>query len=289
MGYPLAGRRRATPTVATVLLPAERSRVDAAGTGVFTVLHRESIPDAIRAVREREIEALLVSAHRCPPDQVPHVATVVRNFPAVTTAVLVSRHEPGLTDLLLRLGASGVQQVVDVTSPAGWARLRQLASTPATRAVAAIQAPLLEALAGAGAPPDVRLFFEAMVRLAAQTRTVRALTHELRVEPSTLMSRFTRVGLPSPKCYLAAIRLLHAAHLFEGAGLSIADVAYRLEFSSPQSFGRHVRATLGITASEFRRRFPFPAAMDRFLATMVQPYRPVWAGFHPLRPPAQRS
>ena len=79
------------------------------------------------------------------------------------------------------------------------------------------------------------------------------------------MSRFARAGLPSPKNYLAAIRLLHAAFLFETAGLSVADVAYRLEYSSPQSFGRHLRAMLGLTALEFRRRFPFPLALERFV------------------------
>ena len=87
------------------------------------------------------------------------------------------------------------------------------------------------------------------------------------------MSRFARAGLPSPKNYLAAIRLLHAAFLFETAGLSVADVAYRLEYSSPQSFGRHLRAMLGLTALEFRRRFPFPVALERFVALMMDPYR----------------
>ena len=95
------------------------------------------------------------------------------------------------------------------------------------------------------------------------------------------MSRFARAGLPSPKNYLAAIRLLHAAFLFETAGLSVADVAYRLEYSSPQSFGRHLRAMLGLTALEFRRRFPFPVALERFVALMMEPYREIWRTFHP--------
>jgi hypothetical protein len=59
-------------------------------------------------------------------------------------------------------------------------------------------------------------------------------------------------------------------------------VAYRLEYSSPQSFGRHLRAMLGLTALEFRRRFPFPMALERFVALMMAPYREVWRTFHPL-------
>jgi AraC-like DNA-binding protein len=111
---------------------------------------------------------------------------------------------------------------------------------------------------------------------------VTALAERLYVRPSTLMSRFARAGLPSPKNYLSAIRLLHAAYLFEASGLSVADVAYRLEYSSPQSFGRHLRAMLGVTALEFRRRFPFPVAMERFVELMVEPYREVWRDFHPV-------
>ena len=270
----------ASPTVAAVLLPAERSRVDAAGNGCFSVVHRDSIPDALRVVRERPVDAVLVSVHRCAPEQVEAIGQLVRDFPCIPTVALLSRYDPGATEMLLRLGATGVRQVVDVTSPNGWSRLRQLVGQPATRAVARIQGPILDALHDA--PPDARLFVEALVRLAPETPTVRRLAERLFVRPSTLMSRFVRSGLPSPKNYLAAVRLLHAALLFEVAGLSVADVAYRLEYSSPQSFGRHLRAMLGITASEFRGRFPFPVALEHFVERMVLPYAVIWRQFHPL-------
>jgi len=210
-------------TVAAVLLPGERPRVDAAGSGCFSVVHRDSIPDAMRVVRERSVDAVLVSVHRCGPDQVEVVGHLVREFPGIPTVALISQHDSSSTEMLLRLGASGVRQVVDVTSPAGWKRLRQVVGQPATRAVARIQAPILEALAEA--PPDARLFVEAMIRLAPDTPTVAGLSERLFVRPSTLMSRFARAGLPSPKNYLAAIRLLHAAYLFESSGLSVAAVA----------------------------------------------------------------
>ena len=269
-----------SPTVAAVLTPGERSRVDAAGSGLFAVLHRDSIPDAVRAVRERPVDAVLLSVHRCSPDQMDLLGHLVREFPSIPTVALVSQHDPGAIEMLLRLGASGVRQVVDVTSPAGWGRLRQVVGRPATRAVSRIQQPILEAIAEA--PPDARLFVEAMIRLAPEVPTVTALAQQLSVRPSTLMSRFARAGLPSPKNYLAAIRLLHAAFLFETSGLSVADVAYRLEYSSPQSFGRHLRAMLGLTAVEFRHRFPFPVALDRFVALLMEPYRETWRSFHPL-------
>ena len=268
------------PTIAAVLLPAERLKVEAAGHGCFTLLHRDSVPEAVRAVRERPVDGILLSVHRCPPNAVQEVRRLVHDFPGIPTVALVSTHDAASSETLLQLGATGLRQVVDVTGPTGWQRLRHLMAAPVTRAAARIQGPLILALGEA--PADLRFFFEMLVRLAPDITTVRALCRACEVRPSTLMSRFSRAGLPSPKSYLASVRLLHAAHLLEAPGRSIADVAYRLEYSSPQSFGRHVRAMLGITSLEFRRRFPFPAALARFLELMILPYGGVWPVFHPL-------
>ena len=41
-----------TLTVATVLTPVERQRVDAAGSGVFAVVHRDTVPEAARVVKD---------------------------------------------------------------------------------------------------------------------------------------------------------------------------------------------------------------------------------------------
>ncbi|MGH7702275.1 MAG: helix-turn-helix domain-containing protein [Gemmatimonadales bacterium] len=272
--------RSGVVTVAAVVLPAERPKVEAAGNGWFSVLHRDSIPEAIRAVRERPVDAILVSVHRCDSGEFEALGHLVRDFPGIPTVALVSQHDPATPETLLHLGATGVRQVVDVTSPAGWQCLRQMVGHPASRAAARIQAPILAALCDV--PPSTRLFFEVMIRLAPEILTVRELADRLQVRASTLMSRFQRAQLPSPKNYLAAIRLLHATLLFERRGLSVADVAYRLDYSSPQSFGRHVRSMLGITTSELRRRFPFPAAQARFIELMITPYLEVLRVFHPL-------
>jgi AraC-like DNA-binding protein len=151
---------------------------------------------------------------------------------------------------------------------------------PASRPAARILARVLTVLSGV--PADTRVFVEYLVRAAPGTPSVRLLCRQTRITPSTLVSRFARAGLPSPKAYLAGIRLLYAAQLFELEGLSVADVAYRLECSSPQSFGRHLRTMLGVTAGEFRARFPFPVAMDRFEEVLLRPYVAIWERFHPL-------
>ena len=59
---------------------------------------------------------------------------------------------------------------------------------------------------------------------------------------------------------------------------------HRLDYASPQSFGRHLRVVLGITPSEFRSRYPFCVVLDRFLDRMVRPHVEVWRTFKPLAP-----
>src|SRR5205814_10278091 len=158
---------------------------------------------------------------------------------------------------LLRLGATGVRTAVDCTEPAGWGRLRDLVAHPASPVAARILARVVPELADV--PEDTRLFFEALARLAPVLCTVRGRARPLRARPSTMMSRFYRAGLPSPKSYLAAMRLLHAAYLFQNPGLSVADIAYRLDFSSPQTFSRPLNTLLSVTARASRHRFPSDA------------------------------
>jgi hypothetical protein len=55
----------------------------------------------------------------------------------------------------------------------------------------------------------------------------------------------------------------------------------RAFFCAVQSFGRHLRAVLGVTAGEFRRRFPFDVALARYIDLLVTPYREALRAFHP--------
>src|SRR5881409_2803624 len=199
-------------TVCTVLPPPERPRIDAAGDGCFTTLHTNSFRDALRAARRKRVDALVLSVHTCRGDEWSAVARFVREFPAIPAVALVSRHDREATDTLLRLGATGIRTAVDCTEPGGWRRLRDLLGHPASPVAARILACVIPATGGASA--DVRIFFEALARLAPVLSTVRVLARHLRICPSTLMSRFYRAGLPSPKTYLAGTRLLHAAYLF---------------------------------------------------------------------------
>ena len=271
-------------TVCTVLPPPERPRLDAAGDGCFNALHADSLREALYVARRRRVDAVIISVHRCQGEALPGIARFVREFPAIPAVALVSRHDREATETLLRLGATGVRNAVDCTEPDGWRRLRDLVGHPASPVAARILARLIPALGRSPEPTpsaETRLFFEAIARLAPALSTVRGLARHLRVLPSTLMSRFHRAGIPSPKSYLAGMRLLHAAFLFQNPGLSVSDVAYRMDYSSPQSFGRHLRAVLGVTATEFRQRFSFDVALARYIDLLITPYREALRAFHP--------
>jgi AraC-like DNA-binding protein len=267
--------------VTTILTPAERVRVDAAGEGLYTAFHRDSIDDVIRDVKERRASAVLVSVTRCSHRDATRVALLVREFPRVPTVALLTDLETTVPSAVLTLGRSGVQTLVDVREPAGWRRLRDVLLDDQSRdinrlALAQISGDLV------GAHPDCWRFFEALFQLPGSLATVRSLSRYLGVVPSTIMSRFFRANLPAPKRYLATARLVRAAQLFENPGLSVANVANRLDYSSPQSFGRHIRGLLHMTAVEFRQTYDGEGMLQRFREELVIPYRATLRAFVPL-------
>ncbi|MBA3891387.1 MAG: helix-turn-helix domain-containing protein [Gemmatimonadaceae bacterium] len=257
--------------VATVLTPAERAQVDAAGVGLYRTLHRESLGAVFNDLRTRRVDAVLLSVARCDAHETRQMAAMVREFPRIPALALLapeasgSEHMPGA---VLALGQSGVSRVIDVRRPAGWRELRSILLADHGDAVRRMALAQLS-LDLAGAPADCWQFMEAIWTLQAPPLTVRALARSLGVLPSTLMSRFVRAGLPTPKQYIAFARLVRAARLFENAGYSIARVATHLDYSSPQSFGRHVRALLQLTAGEFRRRYDGEGMLHRFREELV--------------------
>ena len=276
-------RRPALAPISTMLTPNERLRVDAAGAGLYRAMHRDSLDDVIRDVRERGASAVVVSVACCGRQDAARVAMMVREFPRVPAVALLTEVAPSTPHAVLSLGRSGVRSLVDVRQPAGWRELRQLlmddrAADLARSALARLGDDL------AGAPEGCRRFFDALFTATPHVGTVRRLAGVVGVVPSTLMSRFLRAGLPSPKRYLAMARLTRAARLFENAGLSVANVATHLDYSSPQSFGRHVRTLLGLTAVGFRQRYDGDGMLERFRAELVRPHAAALRRFDPLVP-----
>jgi AraC-like DNA-binding protein len=274
--------------VSTFLSPSERARVDAAGEGSYRAIHRDDVAELVGDIKAKRADAVLVSVARCDGPSQPSITAMVREFPRISTVALVSTVSPDSPRAALTLGSSGITQLVDVREPQGWHELRRtlLASRRSE-----IQREALSQLAIdlAGVHPECWRFFETLFTLPPRLSTVRALSIELGVLPSTLMSRFFRAGLPAPKRYLAEARLIRAARLFENPGFSIANVSNHLDYSSPQSFGRHVRTLLNLTAGQFRQRFDGQRMLQHFRETLVLPHRRTLRQLRPLGTAAPAS
>src|SRR3954469_10354874 len=259
-------------SVSTFLTPVERARVDAAGEGSYRAIHRDGVAELVGDIKSRRADVVLVSVARCDGVSQAGVTAMVREFPRVSTVALVSGVSGNAPRVALTLGSSGITQLVDVREPSGWYELRRLLLASRSTDV---QREALTQLAVdlAGAEAECWRFFEAIFTASANVSTVRQLSRALGVYPSTLMSRFYRAGLPAPKQYLAMARLIRAARMFENPGFSIANVANHLDYSSPQSFGRHVRTMLRMTAGQFRDRFDGAGMLEHFRCVLVLPHR----------------
>jgi len=132
-----------------------------------------------------------------------------------------------------------------------------------------------------GAPEDCWRFFEVIFTCSPRIGSVRQLARHLGVLPSTMMSRFFRSGAPAPKRYLAMARLVRAARLFENSGFSIANVANHLDYSSPQSFGRHVRTVMRMSPVRFRSTYDGQGMLQFFRTELILPYVDVLCAFRP--------
>src|SRR5690349_16098833 len=79
-----------TRAVAPMLTPDGRMRVDAAGLGLYHAMHRETIDDVIRDVRERGASAVVMSVACCGAHELPRLARMVREFPRVPAVALLT-------------------------------------------------------------------------------------------------------------------------------------------------------------------------------------------------------
>jgi len=281
--YPGMVRERVPLPIATMLTPAERIRVDAAGEGSYLTLHRDSVAELVQDLKSNRAGAVVLSVARCDHRARAGVAALVREFPRVPTIALLTQLDRSTPHTMLSLGSTGLRQLVDVRDADGWRELRDYLLNARGDD---IQREALGALAIdlSSVHRDCWRFFEARFVSAPRVSTVRMLARELDVLPSTLMSRFFRARLPAPKQYLATARLVRAARLFENPGFSVANVANHLDYSSPQSFGRHVRTVMQLTAVQFRERYDGEGMLQHFRDSVVLPYLDQLRDLRPLNP-----
>ncbi len=263
-----------------MLTPGERLRVDAAAEGLYSALHRESLEEVLCDLRERRAGAILISIARYGHQGSARMAAMVREFPRVPAMALLTETHYSTPHNVLELGQLGVRILIDARQPSGWQALRDILAAERS---SDLQRTALGQLSSdlTGAPTDCWRFFELLFSHTPQIHTVRQLSRQLHILPSTLMSRFFRARLPAPKRYLSLARLIRAARLFENPGLSVASVANHLDYSSPQSFGRHIRTVMKMSPVAFREAYDGAGMVQYFRRELVIPHVETLRDFHP--------
>ena len=136
---------------------------------------REPLPGVVAAIAQL-------------PSKPSHVIALMDGGMRSRVAIGVERPEARACGF----GACGVSEVIDLSMPEGWYRLRQILADAGEELPARIRGFLDPVLADAS--PGTRAFFETMVRLAPRTPTIREFARTLRIHPGTLTSRFFRRG-----------------------------------------------------------------------------------------------
>lgn len=266
--------------VSTMLTPIERVRVDAAADGLYSALHRETLDEVLADLRERRAAAVIVSIATYGLQSSARMAAMVREFPRVPAMALLTETQYATPQSILALGHLGVRILIDARQPSGWQTLRDILTAERSND---LQRTVLGHLSSdlIGAPNDCWRFFELLFSQSPRVHTVRQLSRHLCILPSTLMSRFFRAHLPPPKRYLALARLIRAARLFENPGLSVASVANYLDYSSPQSFGRHIRTMMNMSPVTFREQYDGAGMFQLFREELILPYVGILRVFRP--------
>src|SRR6476620_10145118 len=105
--------------LSTVLTPGERLRVDAAGEGLYSTIHRESVDEVLTDLRERKAGAVLISIARYGLQNSARMAAMVREFPRVPAMALLTETQY-TPQSILTLGHLGVRILIDARQTSGW-------------------------------------------------------------------------------------------------------------------------------------------------------------------------
>ena len=271
--------------LATLVTARERQQVDAGTVECVRTVHRDTLAEVANDLKRGDVDGAVISAARIEQESAPALSALVRGFPSQTVVGLIGEvDESKAVAAAVTFGRSGVRIVADVRNPNGWRELRNVFDC-STQPEPFIRQALAVVLCDIGtSETDDAVGRNEFFRLvfAPRVGSAKELAAMLGVLPSTLMSRFFRAGLPSPKQYVAYARLLWAAYLGESPAMSIAAIANRLNASSPQSFHRTVRTLMGTSAAEFRGAFNGTRMLERFRDRLVLPYRDTWRAFNPL-------
>ena len=228
----------------------------------FPVVHAHDWDSALATIRTRPVELAAVDPQlEGPPPSAHEIARLRMLFPSLPLIVYTAL-SPATAAVLLALGHSGIQAVVFNRLDDHPARLREVLALEEARSASR---QLLDQLAGvlAPLPSELRWVVEEVLRAPADLQTVQQVAARARVDRRTFERWFARLGLPSPRHFLAAARVLYAHRLLQDPGFTVEDVAQRLGYAQTKTLQLHARSYLGLTAGEMRLTLEPRQALER--------------------------
>jgi len=216
---------------------------------------------AMAAIRSRPVELAVVDPLLMGAASDKEIERLRMLFPSLPL-IIYTALTPQTAAVLLVLGQCGIRHAVFARYDDHPAHLRQVLANEEARSASQ---QLLDQLAWALAPlpSELRWVLEEVLRSPAEVQTVQQVAARARVDRRTFERWFTRVGLPSPRHFLAAARVLYAHRLLQDPGFTVEDVAERLGYAQVKTLQLHARTYLGLTAGEMRLTLVPEEALQR--------------------------
>ena len=235
----------------------------------FAVVHASSWDAVLAAIRSRPVELAVVDPLLTGTATEREIERLRVLFPSLPL-ILYTSLTPQTAAVLLALGQRGIRHVIFVRYDDHPERLREVLEREATGAASRR---LLDQLADrlSPLPTELRWVLEEALRTPEEVQTVGRLAARARVDRRTCERWFTRVGLPTPRHFLAAARVLYAHRLLQDPGFTIEDVAVRLGYAQVKTLQQHARTYLGLTAGEMRLSLSTDEALDLVVRRFRQP------------------
>ncbi len=241
----------------------------------FTVAHARSWDAVLDSIRSRPVEIAVVDPLLSGEPRGQEIERLRVLFPSLPL-ILYTALTPQLGPVLLGLGQRGIRHVVFARFDDHPERLREVVQAEEMHAASHQMIGQLAA-ALAPLPREMRWVLEEVLRTPGTVLTIQQFAARARVDRGTCARWFARAGLPSPRHFLAATRVLYAHRLLQDPGFTIEDVAQRLGYAQAKTLQQHARAYLGLTAGEMRLSLTPDDAALRILGGVLAPPAPLAA------------
>jgi AraC-like DNA-binding protein len=216
----------------------------------FVVVRAGAWDSVLTTIRTRPVEIAVVDPLLSGEARSQEIERLRVLFPSLPL-VLYTSFTPQVATVLLSLGKRSIRHVVISRFDDHPEGLRKVIEDEEMHATSHC---LLKQIADrlAPLPQELRWVLEEALRTPGEVQTIQQVAARARVDRGTCARWFARAGLPSPRHFLAAARVLYAHRLLQDPGFTVEDVAERLGYAQVKTLQQHARTYLGLTAGEMR-------------------------------------